>query len=103
MMSYQKGDGRIVLGGQVFGLRLTMGALAEISDKLSISGPAGLASCLRKMNPTYCKILLSSMITAGGQVAPNELSQCEFSKPEMAAALPEVCRLFEEAFCDPAA
>lgn len=97
-MGYQKGDGRIELGGQVFGLRLTMGALAEISEKLAISGPADLADCLRNMSQEHCRVLLSSLITACGQVAPSE-----FSQADMAAALPEICRLFEEAFCDPAA
>ena len=54
-MGYQKGDGRIVLGGQVFGLRLTMGALAEISQKLTILGPADLADCLRNMSQEHCQ------------------------------------------------
>lgn len=97
-MGYQKGDGRIVLGGQVFGLRLTMGALAEISQKLTILGPADLADCLRNMSQEHCQVLLSSLTRAYGQAAPRELGEAD-----MAAALPEICRLFEEAFCDPAA
>ena len=95
-MGYQKGDGRIVLGGQVFGLRLTMGALAEISQKLTILGPADLADCLRNMSQEHCQILLSSLTRAYGQAAPRELGEAD-----MAAALPEIAAYLRRRFVTP--
>ena len=43
-MGYQKGDEIITVAGQDYGLRLTMGALAELDTRLSLSGPTALAT-----------------------------------------------------------
>ena len=47
-MGYQKGDEIITVAGQNYGLRLTMGALAELDTCLSLSGPTALATRLKQ-------------------------------------------------------
>jgi len=92
-MGYQKGDGTAVIGNHEYGLRLTMGALAEMSSKLSISGPAELAKCLRDMCRGHGCVVLRSLMRACSSDVPTS-----FTDEDITRALPEICRLFEEAF-----
>jgi len=92
-MGYQKGDGRISLDGKDYSLRLTMGALAEISSGLSKFGQRELAATMRKLTPSDSMLILACLIRASGTQAPDG-----FSNEALADALPELCRVFEEAF-----
>jgi len=92
-MTYHKGDGTVSVAGREYGLRLTMGALAEISAGLSILGPAKLAACLRQLSRDQSRLLLRCLIRACDPDGPND-----FTDVELAKSLPQICRVFEEAF-----
>ena len=49
-MGFQRGDQRLTLQKQTYGLRLTMGALAEITSRLSARGPQELSLRLRSID-----------------------------------------------------
>lgn len=100
-MGFQKGDQQIVIDGTTYGLRLTMGALAELNSRLSAKGPQDLSGRLRSLTLADGRVLLACVmrpcipcrVVHGGPAA-------SFSDTQVAAALPVICRLFEEAFSD---
>ncbi len=99
-MIYQKGDGLITVSGTEYGLRLTMGALAELDTRLSLSGPAALAYRLRQMSSSEARVLLACVMRP---CAPSEAAAApaaSFSDAEIAKIMPQVCALFEDAFAD---
>lgn len=100
-MSYQKGDQQIVIRGKSYGLRLTMGALAEINSRLSASGPQALSVRLRSLSPDDGRVLLACVMRP---CLPSEVvhpgPEANLSDAEMTEALPHICKLFEEAFSD---
>ena len=59
-MGYQKGDGIITVAGQNYGLRLTMGALAELDTRLSLSGPTALATRFKQASREEASVLLAA-------------------------------------------
>jgi len=97
-MSYQKGDGLITVAGENYSLRLTMGALAELNTRLSLSGPTALATRLRQMTRKEARVLLACVMRPC--LSPKEAPPpaAIFTDGQIAQAMPEVCRLFEEAF-----
>ena len=99
-MNYQKGDGLITVSGTEYSLRLTMGALAELDTRLSLSGPAALANRLRHLSLSEARVLLVCVMRP---CAPSEVSAApaaSFSDAEIAKVMPQVCALFETAFSD---
>ena len=94
----QKGDGFITVSGKNYGLRLTMGALAELDTRLSLSGPAALAKRLRHISPDEARVLLACVMRPCSPSRGCAASAASFSEADIAAATPAVCRLFEEAF-----
>lgn len=103
-MEFQRGDVPITLSGQDYILRLTMGALAEISSRLSVRGPQDLSLRLRNLSPADGRVLLACVMRpclspladghAGAALAVH------FTAQDVARAMPSVCQLFEEAFSD---
>ena len=61
-MGYQKGDGIITVAGQNYGLRLTMGALAELDTRLSLSGPTALATRFKQASREEASVLLACVM-----------------------------------------
>lgn len=97
-MSYQKGDVFITVSGKNYGLRLTMGALAELDTRLSLSGPAALAKRLRHLTPDEARVLLACVMRPCAPSGDVDASAASFSKTDIAQVMPQLCRLFEEAF-----
>lgn len=100
-MGFQKGDQQIVINGISYGLRLTMGALVEITSRLSVSGPQELSGRLRHLTPVDGRVLLVCVMRP---CLPSKVNiirlAANFSGGDIAAAMPVICRLFEEAFSD---
>jgi len=98
-MYFQRGDKRIVINDKPYGLRLTMGVLAEINSRLSVKGPQQLSARLRSLNAAEGRVLLACTMRPclpreGCIAMPAE----NFSDVEIARAMPVICKLFEEAF-----
>ena len=100
-MGFQRGDQQIVINGISYGLRLTLGALAEITSRLSVSGPQELSGRLRRLTPADGRVLLACVMRP---CLPSKVHiirlAAHFSNGDIAAAMPVICRLFEEAFSD---
>ncbi len=100
-MGFQRGDEQIVMNGMSYGLRLTLGALAEITSRLSASGPQELSGRLRRLTPSDGRMLLACVMRP---CLPSKVNiirlAAHFSNVDIAAAMPVICRLFEEAFSD---
>ena len=98
-MGFQRGDQRLTIKDQTYGLRLTMGALAEITSRLSASGPQELSLRLRSMSVAEGRVLLACVmrpcLPLGADVTGLAAS---FSDEDIAQAMPQMCKLFEEAF-----
>lgn len=50
MGGFRKGDVSISIGGKAYVLRLTLGALAEIDQRLAVRGPVELAEKLKNLS-----------------------------------------------------
>ncbi len=75
-------------------LRLSVGALAEITLRLNASGPAALATRLRAMDAAAARHLLISLLRT-----PNAEAQvARLSDAELMAQLQGITRCIEEAF-----
>jgi len=98
-MGFQRGDQRLTIKNQTYGLRLTMGALAEITSRLSASGPQELSLRLRSMSVAEGRVLLACVmrpcLPLGADVTGLAAS---FSDEDIAQAMPIICRLFEDSF-----
>ena len=98
-MGFQRGDQRLTIKDQTYGLRLTMGALAEITSRLSASGPQELSLRLRSMSVAEGRVLLACVmrpcLPLGADVTGLAAS---FSDEDIAQAMPIICRLFEDSF-----
>jgi len=100
-MGFQSGDGAILIDGTSYNLRLTMGALAEINSRLSASGPQELSLRLRSLKADDGRVLLACMMRPCLPSKVNVIRLADhFSDGDIAAAMPVICRLFEEAFSD---
>ena len=98
-MGFQRGDQRLTIKDQTYGLRLTMGALAEITSRLSANGPQELSLRLRSMSVAEGRVLLACVmrpcLPLGADVTGLAAS---FSDEDIAQAMPIICRLFEDSF-----
>ena len=97
-MGYQKGDGIITVAGQDYGLRLTMGALAELDTRLSLSGPTALATRFKQASREEASVLLACVMRPCLPSRNAPPLAANFTDADIAKALPDICRLFEEAF-----
>lgn len=93
-MSFQAGDQRVVIGGRRYTLRLTLGALSEISARLSAPSPQALSQILRSLTAVQARSLLDCLATAPLEPA----ALLALSDDALAALLPAICRVFEHAF-----
>lgn len=94
-MSFQPGDVRVEIEGKPYRLRLTLGALAEISDRLFAPSPRALSGVLRALTSEQTRVLLSCLscppLEADG-------SAVTIADTELKQLLPDICRVFETAF-----
>ena len=98
-MGFQRGDQRLTLQKQTYGLRLTMGALAEITSRLSARGPQELSLRLRSIDVAVGRVLLACVmrpcLPLGADVTGLAAS---FSGEDIAQVMPIICGLFEDSF-----
>ena len=95
-MSFQPGDVRVTISGKPYILRLTLGALFEISEQLSAPSPQALSSCLRSLTTAQAQVLLSCLCRP--PLPTDDGSAGKVSEDEMNRLLPDICRVFERAF-----
>ena len=93
-MTRQRGDGVITLNGQPVRLRLTMVALADMDERLGISGPEDLATVFRSLRAVDVKQVLSALCIED----QHSRDVLIMSDSDVRDALPVMTRLFEEAF-----
>lgn len=95
-MDFQIGDETTEIDGQLYHLRLTIGALAAISEQLSAPSPKALCERLRALSAGQARVLLTYCCLSplrGGTRSVAALSDAQITQ-----ALPALCRLFETAF-----
>ena len=101
MNSFQTGDERLIIGDHSYTLRLTLGALCEISERLGVDGPIELAETLRlfsadKRSAHKARAMLECLLR------PN--MSCALDIPSLVASadpkqfMPVLARLFERNF-----
>lgn len=100
-MRFQKGDQQIVRDGELYGLRLTMGAMAEINSRLCAAGPGALSARLRRLSVADGRVLLACVMRPClSEAVCADRVAARFSDRDIATALPIICSLFEQAFKD---
>lgn len=95
-MSCQPGDIAVQIGGKPYVLRLTLGALAIISERLSAPSPQDLSSLLRNLTPAQARVLLSCLSCP--PLPKTDGSAGTVPELEVQRLLPDICRVFETAF-----
>jgi len=100
-MAFQKGDICVSINGRPYTLRLTLGALAEISGRLSAPSPAALSLRLRALTRAQARTLLSCLSCP--PLCEAGSSEADVSDEDITALLPDICRVFERAFETPVA
>jgi|GEM_PF-2374371 len=101
MQDYQKGDVRLSIGEHSYTLRLTLGALCEISERLGVSGPIELAEELRfvsadKRSAHKARLLLECLLRPRVSCAVDIPSLAASADPKV--FMPVLARLFEKNF-----
>lgn len=91
-MGFQKGDQVIFIQSQRFTLRLTLGALAEISERLDVNGPDALLRKLAVLDALKVRLILNCLMH------PRLEGDVLMSDDDIAKALPKICEVFEYAF-----
>ena len=101
-MSYQIGSETIFIADLTYDLRLTMGALAEISNRFQASGPIELAARLRRINLSDARELLACLMRPSlPRHAPRlgaDRLAAQITTEELQITLPKMCRIIEVAF-----
>ena len=92
MANRARGEAELNAGGRVFRLRLTLGALAEIEDGLSLNDLSEIEARLKKLRAADLAIVAAALIRGGGHdITPVEALR-------LPADLAELVRAVTEAF-----
>ena len=94
-MNAARGEVEAEIGGELIGLCLTLGALAEIEGALQVEGIQAMADRLRRLRATDLERVLVALITGGG--AEPETARRLAGRCEPKAAAEAVARAFEAA------
>ena len=98
-MGFQRADQTIFIGKNPVTLRLTIGALASISSRLSASGPAALAAALRRIGPDEARVLLACLIVCDSPSSQRiSQSAAQLSDEAVGAYVPALWVVFEQSF-----
>lgn len=74
MANRARGEAELEAGGRAFRLRLTLGALAEIEDGLSLSDLTEVEARLKKLRAADLAIVAAALMRGGGhEVSPVEV------------------------------
>lgn len=89
---YQPGDTVIIIEGEAYRLRLTLGALAELSSYLEARGPRALAQILRGADQAQMFMAICALLRpVHGEIV--------FTRPvPRRVALPAIAEVLERAF-----
>lgn len=60
--TYQPGDVGVTIGGKPHYARLTLGALAELSERLGARGPQALSRVLKMADPEHMDIAMRAVL-----------------------------------------
>jgi hypothetical protein len=96
-MSFQKGDRHITIGEQPYLLRLTMGALADISQQLSARSPYALSQRVQALTLAEARVLLTCLLRPAPFGALT-VTVAALPAAEIQRLLPDICAVFEESF-----
>jgi hypothetical protein len=89
-MDYRTGDVPTPIGP----LRLTVGALAEMAERLDAPSPTTLSNRIRVMTPETARHLLIALLRPSGRAA----QVAGLSDAQVAARMPDVSRCIVQAF-----
>ncbi len=101
MTGFQKGDVAVKIEGRTYRLRLTLGTLAQIENRLGVKGPLELAQKIRGFSKnTHSQAealaLLECVFCAQDQNDTAVPTMIKRAKP--CEYMPALARLFEETF-----
>lgn len=90
MVNRARGEAELHAGGRSYRLRLTLGALAEIEDGLSLDDLSQIEARLKKLRAADLAIVLAALIRGGGEAMnPAEALRLPVELPELVRALTE--------------
>ena len=91
---FQPGDQHVFIGQNTYTLRLTLGALAEVSQQLGASGPVELSRAMKRLTPKRtCLVLAALLRPVHGHDLPHLTLQ--MLSAEM---ISKMAKIFESAF-----
>jgi hypothetical protein len=92
MANKARGESELEAGGRLFRLRLTLGALAEIEDGLSLNDLSEVEARLKKLRAADLAIVTAALMRAAG----HDMTPIDVLR--LPADLPELVRAVSEAF-----
>lgn len=98
MVPFQHGDAQIRIGETTYIVRLSLGALAEISYRLSLSSLNALIEVLSPLEVETGRVLLESLIRPCHPCGGSDSPVTQLSDTDIARILPIICEVFENAF-----
>jgi hypothetical protein len=90
MANRARGESELNVGGNTYRLRLTLGALAEIEDGLSLNDLSEIEARLKKLRAADLAIVAAALMRGGGHdIAPVEMLRLQAPLPELVRAVGE--------------
>ncbi len=88
MSAYRKGDACLSIGAERVTLRLTLGALAEIEDRLGGGDFSALTRALERPSVSQLMVLIEALSAGGGRrLSAHDLQTAEIDLGEAAGAV----------------
>jgi hypothetical protein len=88
MANRARGEAELEAGGRVFRLRLTLGALAEIEDGLSLKDLSEVEPRLKKLRAADLAIVAAALMRGGGhEMTPLEALRLPVDLPALVRAV----------------
>jgi hypothetical protein len=88
MTNRARGDAELDVGGRIFCLRLTLGALAEIEDGLALDDLSQIEARLKKLRAADLAIVAAALMRGGGHdMTPLEALRLPVALPDLVRAL----------------
>ena len=90
MANRARGEAELEAGGRVFRLRLTLGALAEIEDGLSLNDLSEVEARLKKLRAADLAIVTAALMRGGGhEMTPLDALRLPVDLPALVRAVSE--------------
>lgn len=91
---FQPADQHVQIQGQAYSLRLTLGALAEISNVLEARGPKSLSAQMKTLTPIAAQAMLTALLRPCHSANMPHLSAADMTREVLQA----VALIFEQSF-----